>query len=125
MNTVLYDLGLCLFVGPQGGSVLQHQATDQTFGRDSSAFWRTGGEAAIPVSCPTLQRKYRGQVYSLIHYILRLVWSHRLPCCPLISNETILDHKQMTVNAEHPIHSLFTPDKIRWTVVPSGITVVC
>lgn len=55
--------GMFLFcAGPRRGGVLQHQAADQAFRRNPSAFWRTGGETTVPVKAATLQRKHRGQI---------------------------------------------------------------
>lgn len=56
----------CVCAGPQGSSVLQHQATDQTFGGNAPAFWWTGGKAAVPLQSPALQRKHWGQPHSII-----------------------------------------------------------
>lgn len=40
---------LVFCAGPCGGGVLQHQTTDQAFGRNPAAFWRAGGKTAVPV----------------------------------------------------------------------------
>lgn len=48
--------------GPCRRGVLQHQATDQAFGGEPSAVWRTGGTTTVPVTAAALQRKHRGQI---------------------------------------------------------------
>lgn len=71
--------------GPRRGGVLQHQATDQAFGRDPSAVWRAGGTTTVPVKAATLQRKHRGQIDGPWFYSRSIVTGskhnmHRVGC---------------------------------------------